>query len=235
MFLIVSTGRCGTVALCSGFAACSDHEMAHEVPPRLLEEAWRKHQGLDYQSTDFDAKMRMFNERQDSCYGEAFRGCTLLSDVAEAAPRARFLVLVRDPLEYVRSAHFMKVLNQGGSIWDTHRVMPHDDDQSLPLAVRLASHWMAVNRYLLDFAEQTVSPVHVALHGDLDANVDAWAQFAGVHIADRPGLSDVLSTKPNSSRTFEEPGGFDADQLRAQTAEMWDRAVGMAGRARGSA
>ncbi|MCY7289709.1 MAG: hypothetical protein LH624_16055 [Cryobacterium sp.] len=203
--------------------------MAHEVHPRLLKESWAKHHGHEYRTSEFHAKMELFADRQDTSYGEAFRGCTLLADVAEVAPRTRFLILVRDPLEYVRSAHFMKVLNQGGSIWDTYRLMPAEDSPSRLLATRLASHWETVNSYLLDFAARTTSSALVGIHGDLDQNVEAWAAFAGVRISDRADLRSAFSAKPNRSITLEEPTGFDADSLRAQTSATWSRAIGMAG------
>lgn len=228
MFLIASSGRCGTVALAHAFNAHSDHQVDHEEPPRLLEEAWLKHRGQDYRTDDFSTKLARFSQLSGERFGEAFRGCTLLPDIAAAVPTARFLVLIRDPVGYIPSAHFMKVLNKGGSIWDIHRVMPGDDDPAKPLALRLAGHWDEVNRHLLDFAETTPNPVRVALHGPLNERIDGWADFLGVQITDRIAVTTLLAGKPNRSETHELPDGWNEPEIRARTATQWARACRLA-------
>lgn len=228
MFLIASTGRCGTVALCSALGDHSDHEMAHEVPPRLLEEAWLKHRGESFRTPDYESKLALFRAKEHTAYGEAFRGCTLLPEIAEAAPGTRFLIVVRDPLGYIPSAHYMWVLRKPGTTWDGQRILPADDTPHRPLALRLADHWDEVNRYLLDFAESTSASVKVVLHGPLDERVDDWADFAGVRFIDRAAVSARLDQQLNSSTTFELPDGFDPVTIRARTRLQWERAQRLA-------
>jgi hypothetical protein len=228
MFLILSTGRCGTVAVCRALDTCSDHDVAHEPEPLLLEEGWRKHNGLPYRTETLEARLSFFHDHQHERYGEAFRSSPLAADIAEAAPLARMLILVRDPAEYVRSAHYMQVLAKPDSPWDRFRVMPHDDDPTRSHAERIAGHWAVVNDYLLAFAEKTSSPVLVGIHGPLDDRIDQWAHFAGVSITDTAALGQVLAARPNSSKRSELPAGYDADSIRALVAPTWQRALQLA-------
>src|SRR5690349_20386510 len=123
MFIIATSGRCGTKAICDGLAQFSDHEVRHEPTPTLLEEAWLKHGGSDYRTPTFNARMVGFAERDGTAYGESFRAPNLLSDIREVAPNTKFLVIVRRPDEYIRSAHIKGVLRRGDG-WDQFRLMP---------------------------------------------------------------------------------------------------------------
>jgi hypothetical protein len=155
MFIIATSGRCGTQAICEGLARFSESEVRHEPEP-MLEEAWLKHTGKDYRTPLFEARMAGFAGRDDSACGESFRAANLLADVRAAAPHTRFLIVVRKPSDYIRSAHSKGVLRRGDG-WDRFRLMP--EDAPAPLALRIASHWQTINAYLLDFAEQHRCPV----------------------------------------------------------------------------
>jgi hypothetical protein len=147
VFVIASSGRCGTLALCAGLDRYSDHRVEHEPEPRLLYEAYLKHVGREYRTPAFEQRLRFFAERAGERYGQSVRAPSLLPEIAEAAPHARFLILVRPPREYVASAHAKRVLERGDE-WDRTRIMPDGDDPEAPLVERLALHWAEVNRYL---------------------------------------------------------------------------------------
>jgi hypothetical protein len=229
MFLIASTGRCGTMAISAALDRFTDHHVEHEPEPRLLIESDLKHRGLDHRTDTYYERMTFFAEREGNPYGETWRAQNLLDDVAEAAPRTRFLVLVRDPVEYVVSAHSKGVLTKG-THWDRLRLMPADDAPDLPLALRIASHWQVVNEYLLDFASTTRAAVEVAIFGPLDERIDGWMEHLGVTVHDRPGTSALLAERPNRSVDGTVPDGFDERLVRATTATTWDRAVRLASR-----
>lgn len=223
MFVIASSGRCGTLAVCEGLNRFSDHEVRHEPAPRLLEEADLKHRGGDYRTRRLGRRLRLFARRADSRYGESFRGATLLPDIEAAAPTARFLVLVRPPLDYVASAHARRVLERGDE-WDRTRILPPGLAADTPLAERLAWHWNEVNRYLLEFAEAAPGAARVGLVGRLEDQIGGWARFLGVEIRDAGGLASFLATKPNRSTPAGRPEGWDEPRLQAICEATWARA-----------
>jgi hypothetical protein len=220
MFLIASTGRCGTLALTCALNRSSDHEVAHEPEP-LLREAWLKHRAMPYATTTFINRMAFYERVASgaSCYGESLRTPNLLGDILSVAPATPLLVIVRDPKGYVRSAHSKHVLRKG-DVWDKYRLMPADYDSSAPLALRIALHWQTVNRYLLDIAAQH-DLARVVLHQPLDAVIDDWTAFLGVRITNRLELCSSLESLPNMSTTHAEPQGFDA--VAALCEPTWDQ------------
>ncbi|MFK7898752.1 MAG: hypothetical protein AB8G23_23160 [Myxococcota bacterium] len=227
-FLIASSGRCGTMALCQGLDRFSDHTVAHEPAPNLLEEAWLKHTGALFETETFRARLQGFASRAAAreAYGESFRAPNLLAEIYEAAPETRFLIIVRDPLGYIPSAHSKRVFRKHND-WDRWRIVPpatEVDLAALSLAEKLAWHWMAVNSLLLDFAETSGAEVRVVLHGELRERIGDWAIFLGLKIVDPTGLAAFLTERPNASVSSERPEGFDADLLRTLTSPVWERA-----------
>jgi hypothetical protein len=228
MFVVASTGRCATQALCHGLDRFSDHTVEHEPEPRLLREAYLKHRGLEYETPALAERMRFFAERDRTRYGQSVRAAPLLPEIHAAAPRARILILVRPPLEYVVSAHAKKVLRRGDE-WDRMRIMPRDATDGAPLAHRLAQHWIEVNRHLLDFGATAGEMVRVAVLERLEQQLDEWADFLGVRIHDRGRLVRFVAGNPNAARRRVLPDGFDAARLEALTGQAWARARSLAG------
>jgi hypothetical protein len=217
VFVIASSGRCGTLALCRGLDEFSDHTVEHEPEPRLLREAFLKHAGAEYRTETYRDRLAFFHERDGTRYGQSFRAPNLLDDVAETAPEARFLVLVRHPLEYVVSAHFMKVLSRGDE-WDELRIMP-PGVETLSLAERLVAHWAEVNRYLLGFADRRADRARVALVEGLEDKVGAIADHLGVRIEHPDELGALLVARPNASETKTPPEGME----RLAAGGSWER------------
>lgn len=223
VFIVASSGRCGTLALCEALDRFSDHRVEHEPPPRLLEEAREKHLGRPYETRTLSRRLDFFARRSRSRYGQSFRAVTLLPEVGDAAPEARFLVLVREPAGYLLSAHAKHVLRKGDE-WDRFRIMPRTMPADATIADRLALHWVAVNTYLLEFAESTGDRARVALVGRLEDDVEEWAEFLGVKILDREQLAGLLATRPNAAATGDQPDGYDGGAVSGITSELWDRA-----------
>ena len=218
------------MAICRGLDLFSDHEVRHEPEPRLLEEAFLKHTGRGFRSRAFEDRLRFFRDRAGDRYGESFRAAPLLPDIRAAVPETRFLIIVRPPLEYVLSAHFMRVFRRGDE-WDRSRIVPIDLSlEQLSLAEKIAYHWLELNRYLLDFAEGSSETTRVALMRRLEDGVDDWAEHLGVTISDPTGLRALLATSPNASTTFEQPTGFDEERLSELCEPTWERAAALASR-----
>lgn len=197
MLLIATTGRCATRALALGLTRFSDITVDHEPRPRLLREAFLKHVGADHRTDLLESRLAWFHEREGTGYGQTVRAAPLLEDLAEAVPTAHFLILVREPYSYVRSAMIRRVLLRGDE-WDLYRVLPLDIDLTgLSRPEVIALHWCEVNRYLLDFSERHRDRSRVMILGDLGSQIFEIADYAGVSITDRNGLGNFLARRPN--------------------------------------
>ncbi len=230
MFIIGSSGRCGTMALCQGLNQFSDHTVMHEPDPQLLEEAFLKHSAKPYKTPLLNERLAFFRARAAERYGESFRGPNLLTDIAEAVPQARFLILVRDPLEYVISAHSKNVFRKN-DVFDQTRIVPlelGDSLMALPLAERIAWHWVAVNSYLLEFAESRAAAAKVMILGNLDSQIEAIVEHLRVKLTDREGLRTFLNLRPNKKETSDLPKDLDAAKLSLIASSVWQKARNMA-------
>jgi hypothetical protein len=235
LFIIASSGRSGTLAVCNGLDKFSDHTVMHEPEPTLLEEAFRKHTGLPYDTPVLRQRMEFFRERARAKYGESFRAPNLLPEIARAAPGTKFLILVRPPAEYVVSAHAKFVFRKPDDRWDTFRLLPDIEPAEfgkMPLSDKIAWHWTAVNRYLLDFAESGAADVRVAVVADLQVQIRSLAEFLGAAIRDPEGLAAFLASRPNASMRSEPPGGYDPERILSICGGEWRRAEALAARFR---
>jgi hypothetical protein len=227
MFIIASSGRSGTLAVCNGLEKFSDHTVRHEPEPTLLEEAFRKHKGLPYETETLRRRLEFFREKEAGLYGESFRAPNLLPEIRRAAPRARFLILVRHPADYVVSAHAKSVFRKPDDPWDRFRIVPDFPDldfKQLPLAEKIAWHWAAVNRYLLDFTESDPAGARVSIVSDLGAQIRGLADYLGVRILDPQGLDAFLRSRPNASDHSAVPAGYAPERILSICGEQWMRA-----------
>jgi hypothetical protein len=171
--------------------------------------------------------MAYFRERSVQKYGESFRAPNLLTEIHQAVPGTKFLILVRNPLEYVVSAHSKRVF-QKNDIYDQTRLIPLDridGFSSLPLAEKIAWHWVIVNTYLLDFFESDLALARLMTIANLDSQVDEIVDFLGVKITDRSGLSALLNSSPNKKESSILPEGFEPKRLDSITGEIWQKAI----------
>ena len=196
MFFIASTGRTGTRALCDALEAASDHRVRHEPEPLLLEEARRAHLGRFRFTRTYLRRLWAWHRLDGTPYGEALRCPTLLDDLARIAPRARFLVLFRDPDGYLASAWGRGVLRKGNA-WDRHRLLPAGAE-ALPIADRILLHQAEVHRILADFAERRRDRVRVCALQDLEAQLPVLCAFAGVQLRDPARAVAILAARPNA-------------------------------------
>jgi hypothetical protein len=199
LLLIATTGRCATRGLALGLTRFSDTTVDHEPRPQLLREAFLKHVGVDHRTELFQSRLAWLREREEARYGQTIRAAPLLDDLAEALPTARFVLLVREPYSYVRSAMSRRVLLRGDE-WDLYRVLPLDLDLTgLSRPEVIALHWREVNRYLLDFAARHRHRSRLMILGDLRRQIVEIAEFGGASVTDPAGLDDFLARRPNQA------------------------------------
>jgi len=197
LLLIVTTGRCATRALALGLTRYSDTTVDHEPQPQLLREAFLKHVRADYRTDLLESRLAWFRQREHARYGQTVRAAPLLDDLAEAAPTARFLLLVREPYSYVRSAMTRRVLLRGDE-WDLYRILPLGVDLTgLSRPEVIALHWREVNRYLLDFWTRHRDRSRMMVLGDLGSQMLEIAEYAGSRVTNPAGLADFLARSPN--------------------------------------
>lgn len=199
MFLIASTGRCGTRALCDALEAASDHRVRHEPEPLLLEEAHRAYHGRWRFTPTLLRRLLAWHRLDREPYGEALRCPSLLDDIARVARRARFLVLFRDPAGYLASAWGRGVLRKGNA-WDRYRLLPAGTE-ALPIADRILLHQAEVHTLLADFKTRRPERVLVCEAGQLDRLLPRVCDFAGVKLLDPARAQAILAARPNAGPT----------------------------------
>jgi hypothetical protein len=227
MFIIASSGRAGTYALCTGLDRYSDHRVRHEPPPLLLDESFAKHRGEAFETDTLRDRFARLAALADQPHGESFRAVALLPELHAAVPTARFLVLVRDPLAYVRSAHAKRVFRKRDSPFDRTRLMPEEIASrvdALPLAEKIAWHWVAVNRHCLDFAEAHPNACRVLPSERLEERIPFLEEGLGVRVEDPAALRAYLLERPNAGASIEMPEGYDEGRLLEIAGAEWARA-----------
>lgn len=227
MFLIASSGRSGTFALCHGLNQYSDHQVLHEPAPRLLEEAYAKHEGLPYHTSALNSRLEYFREKSRENYGESFRAPNLLTDIHNVVRGIKYLILIRNPLEYIVSAHSKNVFRKN-DIWDQTRIIPSflkPEFHALPLAEKLAWHWVGINTYLLQFVETKTADTRVAITKDLGTQIDDITSFLGVKIRDQSGLKTFFASRPNAATSRDLPDGYSEQAILAITESTWSKAL----------
>jgi hypothetical protein len=198
MLIIASTGRCGTLALCKALTDFTEATVEHEPEPRLLQEGWLKHRGRDHTTAAFNECCTRWRQMIGSSFGFSFRSAPLLSEIAEALPLAKFLVIFRDPHDYLRSASSRGVLSRGDE-WDSFRILPSGATPSQFCRGELiALHWLEVNRYLLEFSSIYPQRTRMLVLQDLFAQFDEIVRFAGWHVSDAKALESYLKGRPNA-------------------------------------
>jgi hypothetical protein len=224
MFIIASSGRSGTYALCTALAQFSNYEVLHEPQPLLLNEAYLKHHNLDYKTTTFNERMNYFKKKSNQKYGESFRAPNLLMDIKDIAPQSKFLILVRNPLEYVISANSKQVF-QKNDIYDQNRLIPLNLNKfdELSIAEKIAWHWVTVNQYLLDFSQTTQGQSKIFILHDLSKQIKPIARFLNVTLKRPIKLRRFLRTRPNSATSYNTPPGYQEQLIIDITESLWTK------------
>lgn len=127
-FFVLSSGRCGTMTLSRLLDTATNAKVLHHPEPFLVEETLRAyHNEIDKRKTFWQARAPFINKAwaKGFIHGETDHNMTPFCDsIAEDIPEAKFLVLVRNPWDFVRSG--MRRKYYVNHPWDIGRLRPRD-------------------------------------------------------------------------------------------------------------
>jgi hypothetical protein len=215
-FFVLSTGRCGTMTLASLLNTADNAMVWHEAMPTIIiEKLWAYHNELDKTKMYLKAREHLLFDayQKGLIYGEADNALTFFADaLAELLPKAKFLILIRDPRYFVRSG-----MNRGyylGHVYDSGRIRPKENDPQFEQWSRMdqfgkvAWQWKETYRWALDFASrQPRERVKTIKFEDLVKDPDVTADlfsFLGLKSFDRKKVMPILK-KPLNKQVG---GGF---------------------------
>lgn len=233
-FFVMSTGRSGTQTLAHLLKLADNAEVWHHPEPKLVEETLLAYWGaLDRRSLFWQARGAIIRQTWDAgrVHGETDHNMTPFADVIAAdVPRARFVALVRDPREFVRSG-MRRSYYQTANIWDQGRLRPADDDPQKPAFDALEPFdkvcWLWAETYRrIDALTAAIGPdrVRVVRFEDLVAGPDearALFEFLGLTGFDTEAVQAVLGQKLNAQKVgdFPHPAEWSAEMH----ARCWSR------------
>jgi neutral ceramidase len=216
-FFVLSTGRSGTQTLAHLFELADNAKVWHHPEPNLIEETLHAYWGqLDTRQVFWAGRGGIIRQAWDAAliHGETDHNMTPFADViAEDIPDARFLVLVRDPREFVRSGMRRGYYHpQAKGPWEAARLRPEVTDPDWEARDRLskvswlwAETYRHVERLRASIGEDRVM---VLRFEDLIAGPDttrALFDFLGLAGYDEDRVRAILGQKLNAQKHGEFP------------------------------
>lgn len=162
-FFVLSTGRCGTRTLAQVLDLAPDAFVQHEPIPRLNRQCREVYESWDSSPAPYRLLIEACREdfvyrayEGGQVYGETANRLTYFAPALhEVFSNSRFIHLVRDPRDVVRSG-----MDRGwydSNKWDEGRIVPRPGDPffdrwpALSLFEKCAWFWYETNRYARDF------------------------------------------------------------------------------------
>lgn len=128
-FFCLSTGRCGTKTLAHVLDTAGNARVYHHPRPFLVDETLDAYHGtIDRGETFWSARKGQIEDAwaDDLIFGEVDHNMTpFVPAIAEEIPDSRFILLVRNPWDFVRSG--MRRGYYRGHPWDSGRLRPERD------------------------------------------------------------------------------------------------------------
>jgi hypothetical protein len=128
-FFCLSTGRCGTKTLAKILGIASNARVYHHPRPYLVKETLHAyHDSIDKADTFWRARSSVIRSAWETgkIFGELDHNMTPFTPaIAREIPGSKFLVLIRNPWDFVRSA--MRRQYYRGHVWDHGRLRPEPD------------------------------------------------------------------------------------------------------------
>ncbi|MGM0540664.1 MAG: GSCFA domain-containing protein, partial [Thermodesulfobacteriota bacterium] len=125
-FFVLSAGRCGTMTLAHLLNTATNAKVWHHPQPDLIMEALFAHRGqIDKKQAFWRARYPIIHKTwaEGLTHGETDHLMTPFCDmIAEEIPESKFIVLVRDPRDFVRSG--MRRGYYQSHPWDQGRLRP---------------------------------------------------------------------------------------------------------------
>lgn len=133
-FFVLSTGRSGTQTLAHLLDTATNAKVWHHPEPNMIMETLHAYQGLiDARESFWVGRSHILCQAWESglIHGETDHNMTpFATAIARDVPQARFLVLVRDPREFIRSGMRRGYYIAGGP-WDEGRLKPLEHAETL--------------------------------------------------------------------------------------------------------
>ncbi len=234
-FFVMSTGRSGTQTLARLLEMATNAKVWHHPEPTMIMETLHAYWGdIDRRSTFWTGRGRIIREAWDAgvIHGETDHNMTPFCDViAEDVPDARFLILVRDPREFVRSGMRRGYYRAQGA-WESGRLRPRGDDPrrprwlSRPQFEQVSWLWAETYRHIERIRGRIgENRIKVVRFEDLVAGpdeIEAVFGFLGLDGFDHGRAVEILGRKLNAQRfgDFPHPLDWSADMNARCWAEV---------------
>ncbi|GAB4547327.1 MAG: hypothetical protein Fur002_23220 [Anaerolineales bacterium] len=233
---VLSTGRVGTETLDALLQLAENLFSYHEPTPTLyrLSKAAYQHEtnplAKEILTQSFLAARQDlldYSLKGGKGYAETSPQVTFLAPViAEALPQARFIHLVRDPRDVVRSG--MRRKWYAGHSYDATRITPRPQDSAASLWGAYAPFeknlwlWNETNRWILSFMENLAAAQKITLRAeDLFAGKESVLaqlyQFVAAPTPSASALKKILGKKLNAQRSGDFPAAAGWTDEQAQS------------------
>jgi hypothetical protein len=130
-FFVLSTGRSGTQTLAEMLKMADNAHVWHHPQPYMIQETLEAYWDvIDKKTTFWSGRGHIIRQAWDQglIHGETDHNMTpFCADIAKDIPNSRFVILVRDPREFVRSG-MRRNYFRGTGEWEAGRLRPHETD-----------------------------------------------------------------------------------------------------------
>ncbi len=216
-FFVLSSGRCGTKSLARLLDTATNARVWHHPKPFLINETLAAYRGeIDLDKTLWASRGQiMFKSwSQGLVHGETDLNMTPFAPaIASELPESRFLILVRDPRDFVRSG--MRRNYYQGHPWDSGRLRPKEGTPEFEEFNRLDQFekicwlWAETYRRIEEIAD-TIGRERIMTvkFEDLISGtetIEKAFQFLGLEGFDPTKIKKELETKHNAQTTGQFP------------------------------
>mgnify|MGYP001274680517 CR=1 FL=1 len=229
-FFVLSTGRSGTQTMAQMFKLATNAHVWHHPQPYMIMETQQAYwDTIDRRSIFWSGRGQIIREAWDNglIHGETDHNMTPFCDViGDDVPNSKFVILVRDPREFVRSG-MRRNYYRGTGAWEQGRLRPQESDpifeewSQRSQFEQIAWLWAETYRHIESTrAKIGEDRVHVLRFEDLIAGpeaTDTLFQFLGLDGYDHQAVETILGQKLNAQQVgdFPHPSEW-SDELHAQ-------------------
>ncbi|MDY7034253.1 MAG: FkbM family methyltransferase [Thermodesulfobacteriota bacterium] len=218
-FFVLSAGRCGTMTLAHILDTATNARVWHHPQPDPIRESLLAYWGdIDKRKAFWKARYSIIHKTwsEGLIHGETDLLMTPFCDmIAEEIPDSKFIVLVRDPRDFVRSG--MRRNYYQGHAWDFGRLRPKEDTKEFARWNRLDQFrkvcWLwnktyqTINQIVDRIAKERVFTVRFKDLITGNDNAEKIFKFLGLEGFNEERIQKLLSKKLNAqvSGTFPKP------------------------------
>lgn len=225
-FFCLSTGRCGTKTLAHLLSTATNARVYHHPRPYLVEETLEAYQGgIDQKETFWRARGGVVRDawKDGLVFGETDHNMTAFAPaIHDELDRAKFIVLVRNPWDFVRSG--MRRQYYKNHPWDEGRLCPskgHPDHEvwgTMTPFQKVCWLWNETYQRIADFIEELPSESYrIVQFEELIDTRQVTADlfdFLGLEGFEDQKVKDILGKKLNRQQRgdFERPSQWGTEK-----------------------